>query len=134
MPSREHPEQDPPRLRVTVETSPAAVVVGLRGELDMATTPRLAGELGVVYELDHPPRLIFDLSELEFCDSSGLGALVRAYKQVRQADGLLALAGVHGMCERVLLRTGLVRIFTCYPTVADAIAGLPPPPAPPEAT
>ncbi|KAB2347229.1 STAS domain-containing protein [Actinomadura rudentiformis] len=38
-----------------------------------------------------PPLVAVDLSGLEFCDSSGLNALVRAWKQISTANGRLIL-------------------------------------------
>ncbi|MFI6840922.1 STAS domain-containing protein [Nonomuraea africana] len=61
-----------------------------------------------------------DLSNLSFCDSSGLGALIGIRKQMIAAGRPLALVGVHGMVARTLHRTGLDKILLCYLTAADA--------------
>ncbi|MBB3733822.1 anti-anti-sigma factor [Nonomuraea dietziae] len=74
----------------------------------------------VAQSAPHPPGVIVDLSELAFCDSSGLSALITVRHQMTAADQPLALARAHDMVERILHRTGLDRVFRCYPTVADA--------------
>jgi anti-anti-sigma factor len=59
------------------------VVVGLRGELDVAVAVRLVVELSVVAARERD--IIVDLTGLEFIDPSGLAGLVQVRKQARQA-------------------------------------------------
>ncbi|MEU4331454.1 STAS domain-containing protein [Nonomuraea dietziae] len=109
-------------LRVRVCRSSTAVVLALHGELDEYTTALLTGAVDKVLAQSppHPPGVIVDVSELTFCDSSGLGALIGVRKRLVAAERPLALVGVHGMFERILHRTGLDQIFSCYETVAEA--------------
>ncbi|MBE1557413.1 STAS domain-containing protein [Nonomuraea africana] len=109
-------------LRVGVRRGCAAVVLSLHGELDLYTKALLFGELDEVLSPSqaYPPGVVVDLSELSFCDSSGLGALIGIRKRMMAAGRPLALVGVQGMVARILHRTGLDRVFRCYLTVADA--------------
>ena len=59
------------------------VLVGLRGELDVAVAVRIVAELSVVAARERD--MIVDLAGLEFIDSSGLAALARVRKQARHA-------------------------------------------------
>lgn len=117
-----NPSPDVPRLQVEVMASASGAVVALRGALDMSTTALLAFELGQVFARPDPPRVVLDLSGLKFCDSSGLGPLVSVWKRVQEVGGGLALTGVHGVCERILHRTALDRVFARYPSLAEAEA------------
>jgi anti-sigma B factor antagonist len=60
-------------------------VVRLSGELDMATAPDLAERLAQLSS-DGRAGVIIDVSELEFCDSSGLAVFVE-YSQRARAHG-----------------------------------------------
>ncbi|MEU7895038.1 STAS domain-containing protein [Nonomuraea sp. NPDC049152] len=111
-------------LRVGVQPSPTGTVVTLHGDLDAATTGLLADELRPVYAEPHPPPVIIDLSDLQFCDSSGLGELLVTWRRMQRSGGKLALSGVHGICERLLHRTGVHHIFAIYATVTEAQAAL----------
>jgi anti-sigma B factor antagonist len=62
--------------------------------------------------------VLLDLSEVEFLDSSGLGAVVAARKLLGQ-NHHLALAGLQPAVEKVLRLTHMDRVFPIYPT-ADA--------------
>ena len=94
-------------------------VVALRGELDLADAPSVAAQLSAAVEA-YGPRIIVDLEELEYIDSSGLGVLVRVLKQARRNGGELPLAAPQGVVHKVLTATGLIGVFAVYASVEDA--------------
>lgn len=67
-------------------------------------------------------RLVLDLTQVQFVDSSGLGALVFGLKRVG-TGGLFALVGLTPAVARLFGMTRMDRVFRLYPTVADAVAG-----------
>jgi anti-sigma B factor antagonist len=98
------------------------VVVSLRGELDVADAARVAAALAQVAA--RARQVIVDLEGLEFIDSSGLAALVRARKHARLAGGDLLLAAPQRQVLRVLAITRLADVFSVHGCVEDA-AGSP---------
>jgi len=88
-------------------------VVLVKGELDIRTCDRLeqaAGEL-----VDRGGRVVFDLSELTFCDSTGLAGLVRLHKRAVAAGGSLVLRSPVSRVRHLLTLTGLTRLFPIEP-------------------
>lgn len=77
-----------------------------------------------VRELSQHPakRVILDLSQVEFLDSSGLGAVVGAMKQLGP-DRSLDLAGLTPMVEKVFRMTRMDSVFAIYPDRATAVWG-----------
>jgi anti-sigma B factor antagonist len=65
-------------------------------------------------------RIVIDLTEVVFIDSSGLGALISGLKATRQAGGDLRIAQVPQQVMTVLRLTNLDRVLRAYPTAADA--------------
>ena len=59
-------------------------VVNLFGELDMASAPALATGLQRLAGAEIPV-VVIDLSELVFCDSSGLGVLLKFHEDAKEA-------------------------------------------------
>ncbi|MDF2571665.1 MAG: anti-anti-sigma factor [Sporomusa sp.] len=53
----------------------------------------------------------FDLSKLNYIDSSGLGVLVTVHKRTAEKNGRLVLAGVQGMAAEILKRTRLDKVL-----------------------
>jgi len=67
-------------------------------------------------------RLVVDLADVSFIDSSGLGALVSALKTLKRSDngGDVRLARVQPPVVSLLEIIRLNRVFTSYPTVEQA--------------
>jgi anti-sigma B factor antagonist len=65
-------------------------VVAVTGELDIATAPRLCARLDAT-RTGRRPRLLVDLTEVDFCDSTGLRALLGAASEVRAHGGRFAI-------------------------------------------
>ncbi|MFD0636560.1 STAS domain-containing protein [Catenulispora yoronensis] len=66
--------------------------------------------------------MVIDLSDLAFCDSSGITAMLVARRLTVAAGATMALAAVPGRVARIFARAGLDQIFTIHATTADATA------------
>ncbi len=71
-----------------------------------------------------PPRLVVDLSPADYINSSFLELLVRAWKRIKQRNGVLALCGVHPFCLEVLQATRLNTLWPIHSTREEAVAAL----------
>jgi len=72
---------------------------------------------------DGPVDVLLDLSAVGFLDSSGLGAVVAAMKQIGP-DRSLELAGLTPAVEKVFHLTRMDTVFTIYPSTAARIGRL----------
>jgi anti-sigma B factor antagonist len=94
-------------IEVTREGNDATVT--LAGELDLSTAPDLQDALA---ELTGEPRtVVVDLSGLEFCDSTGLAALLGAHKALSDNGGTLQLLAPNPMLVNLVRITGLDDVF-----------------------
>ncbi len=94
-------------------------VVALRGELNLADTPSLASHL-IAAVAACGPSVIVDLAGLEGIGYSGLSVLLRIRKWTRQSGGDLPLAAPRQPVRRILAATGLIDVFSVYPSVEEA--------------
>lgn len=96
------------------------VVVALAGELDLYNANDVREALvGVCAE--EPPRLIVDLAEVTFIDSTALGVLIEA--RSRMANRRAFLLAAPGMeTKRALEISGLDKHFSVHDSVDHAIA------------
>ncbi|MGK5630849.1 STAS domain-containing protein [Streptomyces sp. URMC 123] len=114
-------------LRVARGVRGQWAVIRVSGEMDLATAPSLRQQ---VHEAVAEGRrdLVLDLSEVFFCDSSGVGVLIATRKLLRSCRGRLRLIlPAHGAedgshVNRVLSALGVRRLFDVYPDVATATA------------
>lgn len=86
------------------------VVLRLAGELDLAGAPALSDHVDHLLDGGRH-RILVDLSELEFCDSTGLGALVRGHNRCAADGGWLRLTAPSPQMTRLLALTGLGEVL-----------------------
>lgn len=98
------------------------VIVAVKGEVDVYTAPRLREELGELVADGHV-RIVVDLAQVEFMDSTGLGVLVGGLKKVRARDGSLDLVCTQERLLKIFQITGLAKVFAMHDSVDAALAG-----------
>lgn len=103
--------------------SPGAdpVVLTVSGELDLGSLAELDAAASSAIS-DGAPVLLLDLSNLTFCDSTGLGLFVRLHKRMQARGGRLGLVNPQAGVLKVLKLTGLDSALHLYPDVDVALA------------
>ncbi|MER6463075.1 STAS domain-containing protein [Streptomyces sp. NPDC001288] len=101
-------------------------VLGVSGELDLVTSPVLRQRVhDAVAEGCHS--VVLDLSDVFFCDSSGVGVLIATRRLIRSCQGRLRLilpaqgASDGSHVNRVLGALGVRRLFDVYPDMDSAV-------------
>ncbi|MDT7729339.1 MAG: anti-sigma factor antagonist [Actinomycetota bacterium] len=102
-------------LTATVHTSAGGHLFELAGHLDFRNVSYLR-EVVEGVELGPGQQLIFDMSGLSFCDSTGLTVLVMARNRALAAHAGFALAAVSGRVARIFRVAGLDQVFSVYPS------------------
>jgi anti-sigma B factor antagonist len=85
-------------------------LVAARGSIDLHSSEGLRECLAQLID-DGQTEVVVDLTAVDFCDSSGLNVLVRAYKHARARNAALIVTGAYGRVENVLRTTGLDRFL-----------------------
>jgi anti-anti-sigma factor len=88
-------------------------------KLDVSVSPELKGEF-ILLCRPTLKSLVVDLTDVEFCDSSGLSALLIAERQMRGHGGKVSLVGIHKKVMALLKISQLDRVFQIFDTVAKA--------------
>jgi anti-sigma B factor antagonist len=86
-------------------------LVRVIGELDLSTSERIENDLLRLIHEGLGRRLVLDLSELTFLDSTGLRALWRTRQHAQMAGAQLYLSAASDAVMRVLKVTKLDRVF-----------------------
>jgi anti-anti-sigma factor len=118
---QQEPAADTPHLRVRQERG--YTVLEFRGEIDIVAETEIAPHLDDA-TAGSAPRVVIDLSPIDFFDCSGLRLLYRARGRVLERGGHLHLVCAHPLTLRVLRATGLSRLLPPAPTL-DAALGQP---------
>ncbi|AWL40699.1 MULTISPECIES: STAS domain-containing protein [unclassified Streptomyces] len=95
-------------------------VVTVSGELDVETAPALRTKavdlIGQGYA-----HVVLDMAPVEFCDSSGLNALIAIVHHARDHDGSLSVAAAPDQLTRLLDMTGVGGLMPVHADVAEAV-------------
>ena len=113
-------------LKVTDGEQGGWTVLRVSGEMDLVTSPVLRQRVHDAVA-DGRRSLVLDLSDVLFCDSSGVGVLIATRRLIRSCQGDLrlilpaqgAVDGSH--VNRVLAALGVRRLFDVYQDVPSAV-------------
>ncbi|CAM5434663.1 hypothetical protein GCM10010329_52620 [Streptomyces spiroverticillatus] len=106
-------------LTLAVRQAATGPVVEIVGDLDYDTAADLRTRLAGI-PLTADDRLVMDLAGMEFCDSTGITALIAARNHALAAGAGVALAAVPEHTLRVLHLVGLDQVFALYDSTAEA--------------
>jgi len=107
-------------MKLEIEDRDGARLVAVKEDrIDAAVAIRFKDSMAEA-AMDAPSRVILDLSQVAFLDSSGLGAVVATMKLLG-SERKLELAGLTPTVEKVFRLTRMDSIFTIYPTPDDAL-------------
>lgn len=109
----EHP------LRFETDQRNGIPVAHIAGDVDLRSAPRLRDQL-LNFANQHDGRLIIDLSDVAYMDSSGVGTIVFVKREVERSGGTLVLAGLQPRVRSVFEITHLVQFFTIAENVDEA--------------
>ena len=110
-------------VELTVRTSQVGEtsIVSVAGDLDVHSAPDLQARLGPLSRQARV-RLVVDLADVEFIDSTGLGVLVTTLKHVREASGSLDVVVAAPRVHKVFTLTGLDVVIPLHATLGEATA------------
>lgn len=106
----------------TKQMEPDLAVIVVSGRLVLGKdVERLEGAINSLLQ-NGQRKFVFDLAALDYADSAGIGTFVACLTAIRKAGGELRMAGVNARIQRLFQMTGIDRLMSLYPTVADAAA------------
>lgn len=111
-------------LQLYYENIENTLVVKLKGELDHHVAERIRVELDEMISSNRSKNLIFDLKELNFMDSSGIGVIIGRYKNINKFGGKVAVVEVSEKVDKIFNLAGLYRIINKFKNLKDALKSL----------
>lgn len=109
-----------PDLQFTLEPHPHHTLIRLAGEAGFASADLLDQQLRRIAET-RPNSVVFDLTELIFISSLGMGALVSFRNHTVQHGGRVRLAAMQPLVADAIHRANLTELFEVHPTTAAAL-------------
>jgi anti-sigma B factor antagonist len=104
---------------ISIRDFDGQAIVALHGQLSLTDTPGVASRL-ITAVTASGPSVIVDLTGLDGIGYSGLSVLLRLRKWTRRSGGDLPLAAPREPVRHLLEATGLIDVFSVYPSVEEA--------------
>jgi anti-sigma B factor antagonist len=117
------PTTTPQQTVESIRHSSDVALIVVHGQADLHTAPELREELHRVID-DGAFQVIVDLTDASFVDSMTLGVLLGGVKRLRPQGGQLRVVVDKPGLRRIFEVTLLDRVFTLFPTRADALERL----------
>lgn len=108
----------------TIEIVKNNVLATMRGELDDHYAKQVKEKLDFVLMRKEITGVIFDLNELAFMDSSGIGLLMGRYRLIKNRAGRAAIICQNEKVIKLLKMSGILEIFALYETRSEALGDM----------
>ena len=106
-------------MKTATREQTGTTIIDVTGDIDMGTSPGLRKTL--LESLKKTPRLVVNMREVRYVDSSGIASLVEVLKEARNRNKRLVLFGLNADVREVLQLTRLARIFEIRETEEEAL-------------
>lgn len=107
-------------MQITVETYDGVSVATLAGEnLDASNVKEFRKSIAPI--LENNPEIVFDMAQLRFVDSAGLGALLSCLRQQNMADGDVKLCSISAPVRALFELVRIHRVFDLRDSREEAI-------------
>jgi len=99
-----------------------SVIASIRGEIDLHNSPELRGAMLDVLLRGDPKKLILNLQQVPYMDSSAVAVLVEALQKMRRIGGKVFLTNLQPRVKGLLEIARLDTIFVVVKDEAEALA------------
>lgn len=100
------------------------LIIRLKQELDHHSASQIREKSDRMIDKRHVKNIIFDFSESNFMDSSGIGVIMGRYKRVIFTGGAVAVTNINQTVDRIFNLSGLYKIIKKYSSTEEALKEL----------
>lgn len=107
-------------LEVNMCIKQDTIFTRFKGELDEMSVKDIRIKLADILRKYDIKNIVFNLHDLDFMDSSGIGMIIGRYNQIHEKNGHIILCELNNNIERIVLMSGLLKICTLRDSEASA--------------
>jgi anti-sigma B factor antagonist len=109
-------------VQISPRRADKMTIFDLSGDIDLAHSPELRKALLRELKELKTPRVVLNMKQVRYIDSSGVASLVEGLKASRDAGSRLILFGLSTSAREVLQLSKLLKIFEVYDNEEQAVA------------
>lgn len=109
-------------IDIKISNKPGTAILAFDGELDETVLEMTRTKIDPILNDAATQAVIFDLTNLKFINSKGIGYLVAVHSHLAKAQKKLILAAANEAVMDVMSLVGLTTIIPYFPSVEQAVA------------
>ena len=114
-------------MQIATRQAGEATIVDVVGDIDLYNSPEVRKVLLELLKEKRVPRVVVNLKNVKYIDSSGVASLVEGLKVSRDLRSRFILFGLSPAAREVLELTRLIKVFEVYDNEEEALQGRTPP-------
>ena len=108
-------------MQISARRMDKTTILDISGDIDLAHSSEVRKMVLVEFRENRTPRVILNLRDVNYIDSSGVASLVEGLKASRDVGSRLILFGLSPVAHEVLQLSRLLKIFEIYETEEKAL-------------
>jgi anti-sigma B factor antagonist len=108
-------------MQISARRTDKTTILDISGDIDLAHSPEVRRKVLLEFRENRTPRVILNLRDVNYIDSSGVASLLEGLKASRDVGSRLILFGLSPIAHEVLQISRLLAIFEIYDTEEKAL-------------
>lgn len=108
-------------VKISTRRIDTTIILDISGDIDLAHSSEVRRAVLLEFRENRMPKVILNLVEVNYIDSSGVASLVEGLKASRDIGARLILFGLSPIAHEVLQLSKLLNVFEIYDTEALAL-------------
>ena len=109
-------------MQISIRRVDTTTIFDVSGDIDLANSPEVRKALLREVREIRTPRVLINLSEVKYIDSSGVASLVEGLKASRDLGSRFIIFGLNGAAREVLQLSRLLKVFEVYENEENALS------------
>jgi len=109
-------------VQISTRRNDVATIFDLSGDIDFANSPKVRDSVLREIRESRTPRVVLNLSQVRYMDSSGVASLVEGLKASRDLGSRFILVALSTSTRDVLHLSRLIKVFEIYDNEEQAMA------------
>ena len=109
-------------MLISARRQDKTTIFDLSGDIDFANSPKVRDAVLREIRESNTPRVMMNLSQVRYLDSSGVASLVEGLKASRDLGSRFILFGLSTSAREVLQLSRLIKVFEIYDSEEQAMA------------
>ncbi len=97
-------------MKIDIDKSGESLKVSIGGDLDISNSKKFAKEVIEAYK-QNKKNITFNLENLEYIDSTGLGSFIQVYKTLEDGGNIIEVVGAKPNVKKIFIITEMDKLF-----------------------